>query len=122
MVGTTLTLLAWDYTAFDQNGSLNPQSEVFNTTTGSPVLVDTIALTPLGSYGVYYATYTGIVGDAYQTITPNYTDNTHGTVDTTRAPASESFQCCTFSQNPVTVVLAQATLVGQSTNAILVET
>ena len=96
VIGAADAMFYWDYTAFDHASSLSVRTKIFKVTSGTPVLLSEIVPSYV-AHGVYFARYQCEVGDSYQVLTPVYTDGSYGTVDLTRAPVSDSFQCVQFN-------------------------
>lgn len=121
----------WNYTAADQVESLYIESKVYNVTSGVPVLVTSIALTHTLK-GSYFGSYTFLADKIYQIISLVYTDAGFTTLDTDRAPTTETIQVVDFNSGgggasvngSNTVLLAEQTqnavvLSDQSTNTVL---
>lgn len=84
-----VTFLAFDYTSFDHGSGLDVRAKVYDLTTGAPVFVTNISMTHV-AHGVYFATFTGTTGKPYQINSLPYSA---GSPDTSRAAASQLFQC-----------------------------
>lgn len=116
-----VSLLAFNYGAFDQATGLYIQTNVYDVTSGINLTSQVRLSLVLG--GVYFGAYTGSVPKSYMTATAVYTDNTYMVIDTTRAPASNSFQTFNLGGGTtVTNLITNASLMGQSLAAILKET
>lgn len=114
--GGVVTFLGVAYAAYDQSAILNVQGAVYDMTTGSPVLIQTIAMTEV-AFGVYFGSFTGTIGETYQITQVVYTDNTFVTPNYLYAPGCDAFDCITGS---AISVLGSANLVGQQLAAILI--
>lgn len=108
----------WDYTAFDQSDSLFLQSSVFDTTTGTPDILQQMGLIYV-AFGVSFARFECTIGHAYQVLTPVYTDGSFDEIDPFRAPSSESFQCAEFSGSVVKNTFTALKLQGSNRSAKL---
>jgi hypothetical protein len=115
----TITTIAFDYGAFDQATGLYLQASVYDMTSGTPSLAAKVALTQVLG-GVYFGIYAGSVSKAYLAAIASYTSNAYSTLDTTRAPAAQSFQ--TFSSGNVSIFnsLVAATLTGNQLAGVLI--
>ncbi len=120
VAGASVTFYAFGYGAFDMNASLNIRTKIYNVTTGTPVLVSTQVLDYV-ALGAYFGFFTGTVGQTYEIISTVYTDNTFSIVNPNYSPSGESFT--SVDLNVFTpVYIQEATLIGQSLSAVLMET
>ena len=147
-INSSNTTIYFAYATFDQNSGLYIAGNVYDVTSGN-TFKSQVQMTNVIA-GVYWGSYTGTLNKTYLVSQLVYTDNTYSTVDTTRAPASDSFQVWNLSLvsgsstdpgvsnvvngvayeiagvnlvgtfQPVVNVLQQATLIGQSLQATLV--
>jgi len=75
-----------------QSPSLNVGLTIFNTTTGTPILVEgPIAMQNVSGTNTYVANFTGEDGETYLAVKAVYTDDTLTTVDQDFGQGSESF-------------------------------
>lgn len=111
-----LTSLSFAYGAYDENNSLFLRANIYDVTTGTPVLVGTTDLENV-SIGVYFGSFVGTVGYNYQIAVAVYTDGNYVDVDPNRSPACYSFDCILLSG--LTLVLNDAILEAQSLDATL---
>lgn len=84
--------LGFTYAAYDFADDLPLQATVYNTTTGSPVLEDTVEFEYV-DLGVYYGSYDGEVLQSFQILGVVYTTDSFTIVNLDYAPSSESFEC-----------------------------
>jgi hypothetical protein len=113
---SAVTNLNFNYASYDANDSMFIRSFVYDTSTGTPVYVDSVDLS-LVEKGVYFGSYQGTAGKSYSVTSIVYTDDTYTIVDTNRAPGSDSFDCIRLSV--VVVELANAILTGEYQGATL---
>jgi hypothetical protein len=106
---TDTTQFSFNYATYDFDSGLTINATVENLVAMTET---SFAMTPT-ILGVYFGMYTGAVGDNF-VVTKIPTDGIH-------APAADSFQCFTIFSG-AQIELVAATLIGQSLNAILVET
>lgn len=104
-----ISFAAFNYATFDQNDALFMSALVYDVTT-TPDFVQKINMEKVFS-GVYFASFMGTEGHAYQCVELVYTTIDRDVVDTSRAPASSSF---TLFKVPADIfnVYQQAKLVG----------
>lgn len=88
----TIVDLGFTYVTYNFAAGLSIQAKIYNTTTSSPVLQDTVDLEYVG-FGIYYGHFTGTISENFQIIGVVYTDNTFTVVDFNYAPSSISFAC-----------------------------
>lgn len=86
------------YEAFDQSASLSVQFSIYDASSGTPVLIQTLGATYEGS-GNYTGTYLAQPDIQYMVTGLVYTDGTFTTIDTTRSQFSEVYQ--TFNGSSV---------------------
>lgn len=111
-----VTYCAFAYGTYDENDSLFLRADVFNTTTGTPILSTTINLVDVFA-GCYFGVFTGSYNNNYEIDIAVYTDNTYLVVDTNRAASCQSFNC--FFISGLTLTLSNAILEAQSLDATL---
>lgn len=101
--------LNFNYGAYDLDSSLTLSAVIFNITDVTSATVSMAHV--LG--GVYFGTYSGIVGKSYCVVkSPS---------DTSRPPGADDFQAYTFSGGGGTTInIFEAAVIGQSLNATLV--
>lgn len=90
--GSAVLNLGFVYAAYDFANTLNIKGKVYNTTSGSPVLVGNVTMAYI-AFGVYFANFNGSVLNNYQIIGVVYTDGTFTTPNFNYAPSSDSFDC-----------------------------
>jgi hypothetical protein len=73
------------------NGALDVAMSVFDTTSGSPVLISGPTAMALVVDYTYFGVFTPQAGHSYVVLKAVYTDNTFATLDPNHAQASESF-------------------------------
>lgn len=117
----TITFLPFVYPSYDQATGLSARGAVYDVSSGSPVFVQNQAMSYV-AFGVYFGAFTGTTGKTYNILGVIYTSGSFSTVDLTRAPSSDEFDCITFSGG-VTIYnsLVNATLTGQNLIGILKE-
>lgn len=116
IIGTSVIVMAFNYTAYDADDALFIRAAVYDTSTGTPVFLQNINLV-LAAIGAYIGVFTGTLGKTYVAAIAVYTDGTYSTVNTARAPAAASLS--TVESGNVVFELADAILEGQSIDAIL---
>lgn len=114
-----VTFLPFAYATYDLDDDLNLQGTVYDMSTGSPIFVENISMVDV-TLGVYFGYYTGILGKSYQITSVVYTDDTFDTPDLTRAPGCDEFDSIEVF-NVYNNNFIEATLLGQTLDAILVE-
>lgn len=114
----SVSFFAFDYTDYDQSGSLFIRASIFDVTDGTPELIDTVVMEHV-ALGCYFGSFEGEVGSAYETSKMVFTDGTYTTPATDRAAGSDSFQGFATGDVIVSNVFRAATLKGQSNAAIL---
>lgn len=92
---------AFVYPAFDQLVDLDVAGLVYDVSSGSAVLLDTVPMVAT-ELGVYVGVYTGTASKTYLVIAAVYTDDTYVTPDTDYAPWAE----CYSVGNPGSTFLA----------------
>ena len=113
-----VTFLPFGYGTYDQNAAIFVKASVYDMSTGSPVFVQAVS-TAYVAFGVYFGHFTGTLGKTYQIAEIVYTDNTYTTVDTSRSPGCDDFDCIALTAGTVNNYF-QATLIGQSLSATLI--
>lgn len=103
------TPFGFDYTAFDGDNALFIAGNVYDISTGSPVFLSQVPMVN-SINGTYSGLYTGIAGKVYLIETSVYTDGTYTTIDTSRSPGSDTYQCqdLTAAVPPTPTAIANA--------------
>lgn len=105
------------YASYDLDTILNLRASIYRMTSGTPVLLGTASMVEV-AFGVYFGSYTGVIGNTYQAISVVYTDNTFTTPDPDRAAGCDGFDSIHLVPN--IVVSGTATLRGQTNQATLI--
>lgn len=113
-------LILFNYGSFDYDTSLNVAANVYDCTSGTVAFLAQVVMNHV-TEGVYFGSYTGVLGKTYDAVKLVYTDNTYTVVDADKSPDSESFQIFTTTVQRFTTIIQQATLIGQSLKATLKE-
>lgn len=103
--------IPFEYSAYDLSPSLNVGMEIWDVTTGSPIIVGSVVPMVYVDKGTYFANYTFLANKIYVVNKMVYTDNTFTTPLTTYSPGSESLQASTLEsdiQDLITLVQAIA--------------
>lgn len=108
------------YAAFDLATGLSMQASVYDMSTGSPVFVQTASMAHVYA-GVYFGSFTGTLNKTYQIAGVVYTDGSYSTVNFTYAPSCDEFDCITLNPTYILNEYQVPTLIGQSLNAVLME-
>jgi hypothetical protein len=82
-------LLPFEVSSYDDQGDLFPLLIIYDTSTGTPVFLETIAMTAVLG-GTYVAFFSPVGGKSYLLRKAFYTDDTYATLDPLRSPASET--------------------------------
>lgn len=83
------------FSTIDATSSWDVAAKVYDVTTGTPVLVSTVTLSPTIVSGVYVGAFTPAADKAYFVITGVFTDGTFATPDTDYSPDSANFETYT---------------------------
>lgn len=102
VAGSTVSYLAFDYAAYDQNNVLFVQSSIYDLTSGAPIFVSVVPMVHVFA-GVYFGVFTGVFEHTYQIPSVVYTDGTYVVVDPLRAPGCESFDCIFLGSGGVSI-------------------
>lgn len=105
--------VGFSYTAWDMATGLFVRAGVYDGSTGSFLFQSNVVMNHIFA-GCYFGAYTGTDGGAYEFVQLVYTDGTYATVDTSRAPGTESIGVFQGGTGTVYTFKA-ATLIGQST-------
>lgn len=81
----------FNYPTYDQNNSLFVKANIYDVTTGTPVLLRTVNMLNI-SNGCYSGTTIALSGKTVLIIALVYTDGTYTTIDTTRSPWADVFK------------------------------
>lgn len=96
----SITNLGFVYTTYDFATGLFIKAQIYNTTTGSPVLQTSTNLNYI-AFGVYFGSFEGDLTKNYQIIGVVYTDGTYTVVNYNYAPSSISFMVIGSTPDPL---------------------
>jgi hypothetical protein len=91
--------IPFEYSAYDLSTNLNVGMEIWDVTTGTPVIVGSVVPMTYVDKGTYFANYTFTANKIYVINKMVYTDNTFTTPLTTYSPGSESLQASTLESD-----------------------
>lgn len=100
--------LGFTYTTYDFASNLDIRSMIYNSSSGTPILQDTVNLVYV-DFGIYFGSFLGAVSENFQIIGVVYTDNTYTTPNYNYAPSSISFSC--IDSSPVPPALTGSALI-----------
>lgn len=85
---------SFNYAAYDQNSSLYVRAFIYEVSTGTPSLVQTINLSSVQiSNGIYSGSFIPSTQKAYLIVTAVFTDNTYTTLNNLYFASSEVYKC-----------------------------
>lgn len=119
-VTAPVTFGVFNYGVFNQNPGLFIAGNVYDVSTGTPVLV-TQAHAAHVFAGVYFGFFTGVANDSYEIPKFVYTDGTYTTTDPSYGPGSDTFQLTSGGGggNVTNIFQGSPSLVGKQFNGQL---
>ncbi len=90
------------YASYDFLSTLNIRAMIYDSTSGTPVLEDTVDLIHIEN-GIYFGSFDGEISSNYQIISVVYTDDTFTTPNYNYAPASTTFSVIGVTPAPASI-------------------